>query len=107
MSRAAVIISRRRFLGFLGQGVVTAASMMLADNLDARLADIEASLSPAELRRQTSQTTGYSKSVRSLWDPIRVISAEMRARLVTAGADHLGVPAHTVRTEDAHVLATD
>jgi isoquinoline 1-oxidoreductase beta subunit len=91
----------------IGQGVVTAASMMLADNLDVRLADIDASLSPAELRRQTSQTTGYSKSVRSLWDPIRVISAEMRARLVTAGADYLGVPAHTVRTEDTHVVATD
>jgi len=91
----------------IGQGVVTAASMMLADNLDVRLADIDASLSPAELRRQTAQITGYSKSVRELWDPIRTISAEMRARLATAGADYLGVPAHTVRTEATHVVATD
>ncbi|HEV8626207.1 MAG TPA: molybdopterin cofactor-binding domain-containing protein, partial [Acidimicrobiia bacterium] len=91
----------------IGQGVVTAASMMLADNLDVRLADIDASLSPAERRRQTAQITGYSKSVRELWDPIRIISAEMRARLATAGADYLGVPAHTVRTEDTHVVATD
>src|SRR5256885_14193982 len=91
----------------VGQGVVTAASMMLADNLDVRLADIDASLSPAELRRQTAQQTGGSNSVRSLWDPIRVISAEMRARLATAGADYLGVPAHTVRTQDTHVVATD
>jgi len=90
-----------------GQGVVTAAAMMLADNLDVRLTDIDASLSPAELRRQTGQMTGGSTSVRSLWEPIRVISAEMRARLATAGADYLGVPAHTVRTEDTHVVATD
>lgn len=81
--------------------------MMLADNLDVRLADIDASLSPAELRRQTGQLTGGSISVRSLWEPIRVISAEMRARLATAGADYFGVPAHTVRTEDTHVVATD
>lgn len=91
----------------IGQGVVTAASMMLADNLDVRLADIDASLSPAELHRQTGQITGYSRSVRELWDPIRILSAELRARLATAGADHLGVPAHTVRTEDTHVVATD
>ena len=91
----------------IGQGVVTAASMMLADNLDVRLADIDAGLSPAEPRRQTGQITGYSRSVRELWDPIRLISAEMRARLATAGADQLGVPAHTVRTEDTHVVATD
>lgn len=91
----------------VGQGVVTAASMMLADNLDVRLADIDAGLSPAEPRRQTAQITGYSKSVRELWDPIRVIGAELRARLATAGADHLGVPAHTVRTENTHVVAAD
>jgi isoquinoline 1-oxidoreductase subunit beta len=91
----------------VGQGVITAASMMLADNLDVRLADIDAGLSPAEPRRQTAQITGYSKSVRELWDPIRIIGAEMRARLATAGADHLGVPAHTVRTENTHVIAAD
>jgi isoquinoline 1-oxidoreductase subunit beta len=91
----------------VGQGIVTAAAMMLADNLDARLADIDATLSPAEVRRRTGQFTGGSHSVRSLWDPIRVISAELRARLATAGAQHLGVPPATVRTEDTHVVATD
>ena len=91
----------------VGQGVMTAASIMLADNLDARLADIDASLSPAEPRRQTGQLTGHSNSMRSLWDPIRVLGAELRARLATAGADHLGVPAGTVWTEDTHVIATD
>lgn len=91
----------------VGQGVTTAASIMLADNLDARLADIDASLSPAEPRRRTGQLTGHSNSVRSLWDPIRVIGAEMRARLATAGADYLGVPPTAVRTENTHVVATD
>jgi isoquinoline 1-oxidoreductase subunit beta len=91
----------------VGQGIMTAASMMLADNLDVRLTDIDACLSPAEPRRQAGQLTGHSNSVRSLWDPIRVIGAEMRARLATAGAEHLGVPAATVRTEDGHVVASD
>lgn len=91
----------------VGQGIITAAAMMLADNLDARLEDIDATLSPAEVRRRTGQLTGHSLSVRSLWDPIRVIAGEMRARLATAGAEHLGVPASTVRTENTHVIATD
>lgn len=91
----------------LGQDIITAAAMMLADNLDARLADIDVSLSPAELRRQTGQFTGGSNSVHSLWDPIRVTGAELRARLATAGADYLGVPADTVRTEDGYVVARD
>src|SRR5918996_688626 len=80
---------------------------MLADTLDPRWPNTDARLSPAEPRRQTGQLTGHSNSVRSLWDPIRVIGAEMRARLATAGADQLGVPAATVRTEDTHVIATD
>jgi isoquinoline 1-oxidoreductase beta subunit len=91
----------------VGQGIVTAAAIMLADNLDARITDIDATLSPAEVRRRTGQITAVSNSVRSLWDPIRVIAAELRARLATAGAQHLGVPAATVRTEDTHVVATD
>jgi isoquinoline 1-oxidoreductase beta subunit len=90
-----------------GQGITTAAAMMLADNLDARLEDIDVSLSPAEVKRQAAQLTGGSLSVRSLWDPIRVLSAQLRARLITAGAEALGVDANTVHTDATHVVATD
>lgn len=91
----------------VGQGVLTAVAMMLADNLDARIEDIDASLSPAEVRRRTTQFSGTSHSMRSLWDPIRVIAGELRARLATAGAHYLGVAPSTVHTEDTHVVATD
>jgi isoquinoline 1-oxidoreductase beta subunit len=91
----------------VGQGVITTAAMILADNLDARLDDVDATLSPAEVRRRTSQFTAGSHSTRSLWDPIRVLAGELRARLATAGAERLGVAPDTVRTEDTHVVAAD
>jgi isoquinoline 1-oxidoreductase beta subunit len=91
----------------VGQGVVTAAAMMLADNLDARLEDIDATMSPAEVRRRSSQFTGTSHSIRILWEPIRVIAGELRSRLATAGAHYLGVAPSTVHTEDTHVVCAD
>src|SRR5687768_17419349 len=42
----------------VGQGIMTAATMMCADELDARLQDMDVSLSPAELNRRTGQITG-------------------------------------------------
>jgi isoquinoline 1-oxidoreductase beta subunit len=91
----------------VGQGVVTAAVMMLAEELDARVDDIDASLSPAEPHRLMGQVTGGSHSIRSLWDPIRVIAAELRARLITAGAAALGVAASEVTTSEGRVVAPD
>jgi isoquinoline 1-oxidoreductase subunit beta len=93
--------------GEVGQGVVTAAAMMLADELDARLEDIDASCSPAEPRRRMGQLTGGSHSIRSLWDPIRVIASQLRASLAAAGAEALGVDASEVETRDTHVWAAD
>jgi isoquinoline 1-oxidoreductase subunit beta len=91
----------------VGQGVVTAATMMLADALDARVEDFDTTLSKAEPRRLMGQLTGGSHSIRSLWDPIQVLGAQVRARLVTAGAEALGVPASQVTTRDTRVFAPD
>ena len=91
----------------VGQGIMTTAAMILADSLDARLEDVDVTLSPAEIRRRGSQMTAASHSTRSLWDPIRVLGGELRARLATAGAERLGVAPETVRTQDTHVVATD
>lgn len=89
----------------VGQGIMTTISMLLADNLDVPLDNIDVALSKAEPRRGAGQITGGSHSTRSLWDPVRVVAAQMKGRLVTAGAERLGVNPRTCRTADGYVIA--
>jgi isoquinoline 1-oxidoreductase beta subunit len=90
----------------VGQGVKTAIGMLVADHLDVPLENMDITLSKAEQKRGAGQLTGGSHSVRSLWDPVRLICAEMRARLVTAASQKMGVPVTALRTEDGYVVAT-
>src|SRR5438874_10006499 len=90
----------------VGQGVKTSIGMLVADHLDVPFENMDITLSKAEQKRAAGQLTGGSHSVRSLWDPVRVICAQMRARLVTAASQKLGVPVTALRTEDGYVVAT-
>lgn len=90
----------------VGQGITTAVAMLIADELDARLADVDIPLADAR-RDGGSQSTGGSNSVRSLYDPARHLAATARARLVTAAARRWRVPARTLRTRDTMVIAPD
>ncbi|WP_323138842.1 molybdopterin cofactor-binding domain-containing protein [Streptomyces mirabilis] len=53
----------------VGQGITTAVAMMIAEELDARLVDVDIPL--AEARTKGNQYTGGSSSVRSLYGPAR------------------------------------
>ncbi len=77
----------------VGQGITTAFAMVVADEIDARLVDVDVPLEDARQDLGTAQSTGGSSSVRSLWDPVRSIAAEARARLVTAAAERWDLPA--------------
>ncbi|MET7699922.1 molybdopterin cofactor-binding domain-containing protein [Streptomyces sp. NPDC005485] len=90
----------------VGQGITTAVAMMIAEELDARLADVEIPLADADPRLE-NQFTGGSSSVSSLYDPARRLAATARARLVTAAARQWKVPARTLRTHDTTVVAPD
>ncbi|WP_405595573.1 molybdopterin cofactor-binding domain-containing protein [Streptomyces sp. NBC_01092] len=89
----------------VGQGVTTAVAMMIAEELDARLADVEIPL--AEARNQGNQYTGGSSSISSLYGPARQLAATARAKLVTAAARRWHVPARTLRTRGTRVIAPD
>ncbi|MET9911466.1 molybdopterin cofactor-binding domain-containing protein [Streptomyces sp. NPDC006476] len=89
----------------VGQGVTTAVAMMIAEELDARLADVDIPL--ADARTKGNQSTGGSSSVRSLYDPARRLAATARARLVTAAAHRWHLPARTLHTRDTMVVAPD
>ena len=89
----------------VGQGVTTAVAMMIAEELDARLADVDIPL--ADARTKGSQFTGGSNSVSSLYGPARALAATARARLVTAAARQWRLPARTLRTRNTTVVAPD
>ena len=89
----------------VGQGITTALAIMVADEIDARLADVDVPLEDARQDLGTAQSTGGSSSVRSLWDPVRSVAAEARARLVTAAAERWDLPARDLSTRDTAVWA--
>ncbi|MER6415307.1 molybdopterin cofactor-binding domain-containing protein [Streptomyces humidus] len=90
----------------VGQGITTAVAMMIAEELDARLADVVVPLADAR-PELPGQYTGGSSSVRSLYDPARYLAATARARLVNAAARRWHLPARTLRTRDTTVVAPD
>ncbi|MPY60600.1 xanthine dehydrogenase family protein molybdopterin-binding subunit [Streptomyces spongiae] len=89
----------------VGQGVTTAVAMMIAEELDARLVDVDIPL--ADARAKGNQYTGGSNSVSSLYGPARELAATARAKLVTAAARRWNLPARTLRTRDTRVIAPD
>lgn len=89
----------------VGQGVTTAVAMMIAEELDARLADVDIPL--ADARAKGNQFTGGSSSVSSLYGPARELAALARAKLVTAAARRWHLPARYLRTRDTRVIAPD
>ena len=91
----------------IGQGVMTTIATMMADNLDVPLENFDVALSKAEPKRADAQLTGGSHSTRSLWDPVRLIGAQIRSRMTSAAAQRWGLPVGTLRTQDAHVIAPD
>ncbi|HWL89011.1 MAG TPA: molybdopterin cofactor-binding domain-containing protein, partial [Polyangiaceae bacterium] len=91
----------------VGQGITTTCAMIIAEELDARLSDVDVALSDAEPELLFNQLTGSSNSVRSLYLPMRAVAAAARARLVTAAAQRFNVPADTLITRDTQVIARD
>jgi isoquinoline 1-oxidoreductase beta subunit len=91
----------------VGQGITTTFSMVVAEELDARVADVDMRLQDATPANFMNQLTGGSASVSVLYDPMRTVAAAMRARLVTAAAHRWRVSASTLSTRDTMVVAPD
>jgi isoquinoline 1-oxidoreductase beta subunit len=91
----------------IGQGFMTMVGMLVADGLDVPFASMDVICSPAEQKRGSAQITGGSHNTRVLWDPARVVTAQMRGQLMAAASNRLGVPVSRLRTEDGYVISTD
>ncbi|MGG8408113.1 molybdopterin cofactor-binding domain-containing protein, partial [Streptomyces sp. 12297] len=77
----------------VGQGLTTAVAMLVAEELDAPLADVHIALENARPELLFNQLTGSSNSIRSLYGPVRQTAATARARLVAAAARRWSLPA--------------
>jgi isoquinoline 1-oxidoreductase subunit beta len=76
----------------MGQGVYTALSQILAEELDADFAKVALEHAPSSDKLYGNplfgiQVTGNSNSVRAFWKPLRVAGATARAMLVRAAAE--------------------
>jgi isoquinoline 1-oxidoreductase beta subunit len=91
----------------VGQGITTAFAQIVADELDARLDDVDVELDPARPELLFNQLTGGSNSIHSLYGPMRTVAAAARARLVTAASQRWGLPAGQLRTAGSAVVAPD
>jgi len=91
----------------VGQGFTTMIGMLVADGLDVPFESMDIICSPAEQKRGAAQITGGSHNTRALWDPARIITAQMRGQLMAAASNRLGVPVTSLRTENGYVIATD
>jgi isoquinoline 1-oxidoreductase beta subunit len=93
----------------MGQGIYTAISMILAEELDAAFDRITLEAAPPNTKLYANpvfgiQATGGSTSVRAWWTPMRKAGAAARALLVAAAAQIWGVDPATCRTANSEVL---
>src|SRR5476651_1255993 len=95
----------------MGQGIYTAVSMILAEELDADYASVSLMHAPPDDKLYGNptfgiQVTGNSNSIRAFWMPLRKAGARARAMLVEAAARRWKVDAHGCRAENGEVIDT-
>jgi isoquinoline 1-oxidoreductase beta subunit len=92
----------------MGQGVYTALSTLLAEELEVPLDAVRIEAAPPGAAYVNAllggQITGGSTSVRDAWEKLRRAGADARLRLVTAAAQHWGVPAAELRAVNGAVV---
>ena len=92
----------------MGQGVLTAIPMLVAEELDCDWARVRSGTGPADAAFRNpligAQVTGGSTAVRGYWTIARRAGAVAREMLVTAAARRWGVPVESCRTAKGQVI---
>lgn len=95
----------------MGQGVLTALPMLVAEELDAdwKLVSVEQAQADSAYNNPMfgMQATGGSTTIRAFWTPLREAGAAAREMLVAAAAAQWRLPAAQLRTERSQVIAPD
>src|SRR6267154_243106 len=96
----------------MGQGVYTSIPMILAEELDADLAQVALQHAPPNDKLYGNptfglQVTGNSNSIRAFWKPLRIAGASARAMLVQAAASQWHVEPASCTTSKGQVTHTE
>jgi len=83
----------------VGQGITTAVSMVIADELDLPLDKVHVTLSDARPELLFNQITGGSNTMHSIFTPVRAAAAIARERLIATAAAKWGVAARLLTTK--------
>jgi len=90
----------------MGQGVHTALSMLLAEELEVDWSRIRTEHSLTDRTLYGRQSTGGSTSIRTNHERLRIAGAAAREMLIAAAAARWGVQASECRAEDGQVVHT-
>ncbi|MET0519415.1 MAG: xanthine dehydrogenase family protein molybdopterin-binding subunit [Burkholderiaceae bacterium] len=93
----------------MGQGVLTAIPMLVAEELDADWKLVGVEQAPVDAAYNNPmfgmQATGGSTTIRAHWTPVRQAGAAAREMLVAAAAETWKIDASHLRTEHSFVIA--
>lgn len=90
----------------MGQGVLTALPMLIAEELELPLSRVEALIAPAAdafRDERGTQSTGYSSSISSSYLPFRTLGAVARELLLAAAAAEWQVPKARLQLREGRV----
>ncbi|TWP46917.1 xanthine dehydrogenase family protein molybdopterin-binding subunit [Lentzea tibetensis] len=91
----------------VGQGITTAAAMLVAEELDLPLDRVRVRLADARPELLFNQLTGGSNTIRSVYGPVRSAAAAARSRLLAAASKEHDVPVQRLSTRDGAVILPD
>ncbi|MCW2757393.1 MAG: isoquinoline 1-oxidoreductase [Nocardioidaceae bacterium] len=107
----AIVMDKDGFANFayprmeVGQGITTAASMIIAEELDLPLDKVKVTLAPARPELLFNQLTGGSNTMVSTYTPIRVAAAIARKALLDAAAIELGSVVDLLKSKEGVITA--
>jgi isoquinoline 1-oxidoreductase beta subunit len=90
----------------MGQGVRTSLTSVIADELDADWSRVSVKQAPGD-DAYGNQNTDGSRSIRTIYEPMRKMGAMARAMLVAAAADHWGIAEDKCSTAKHYVIRED
>ena len=87
----------------VGQGITTAFTMIIAEEMDLPMHQVTVTLADARPELVMNQLTGGSNSIRSLFIPVRTAAAIAKQRLVLTAAKEWKLPAKDLTTKDGMI----
>ena len=90
----------------MGQGVRTSLTSVIADEMNADWSRVTVVQAPGD-DAYGNQNTDGSRSIRTIYLPMREMGAMARTMLVTAAAKQWGISEDTCKTEQHYVVRTD